>query len=48
MNLLVFDFQEIDYIQFGLVGGKGLYLGLLFKLEGIYVFEGFCVIMVGY
>ncbi|WP_336781728.1 phosphoenolpyruvate synthase [Paenibacillus illinoisensis] len=48
MNSLVLDFQEIDHTQLWLVGGKGLHLGLLSKLEGIHVPEGFCVTTVGY
>lgn len=48
MNALVLDFQEMDPSQLLLVGGKGLHLGALSKLEGIQVPEGFCVTTVGY
>jgi len=43
MNSLVLDFQEIDKNQLLLVGGKGLNLGLLSKIQDIKVPEGFCV-----
>ncbi|MGE7826801.1 phosphoenolpyruvate synthase [Paenibacillus sp. NPDC093718] len=48
MRSLVLDFQEMDKKQLGLVGGKGLHLGELSKIEGIRVPEGFCVTTVGY
>ncbi|WP_217595746.1 phosphoenolpyruvate synthase [Cohnella sp. GbtcB17] len=48
MNALVLDFQEMNPSQLLLVGGKGLHLGALSKLEGIQVPEGFCVTTVGY
>lgn len=48
MNPLVLDFQEMDHTQLMLVGGKGLNLGALSKLEGIHVPAGFCVTTVGY
>ncbi|MEK5320039.1 phosphoenolpyruvate synthase [Paenibacillus sp. FSL L8-0644] len=48
MNSLVLDFQEMDNTQLLLVGGKGLHLGALTKMEGIQVPEGFCVTTVGY
>ncbi|MCV9951658.1 phosphoenolpyruvate synthase [Paenibacillus sp. BT-177] len=48
MNSLVLDFQEMDDAQLLLVGGKGLNLGELSKIEGIQVPEGFCVTTVGY
>lgn len=48
MNSLVLDFQEMDNTQLLLVGGKGLQLGVLSKMEGIQVPEGFCVTTVGY
>ncbi|MDP1512050.1 phosphoenolpyruvate synthase [Paenibacillus sp. CMAA1739] len=48
MNSLVLDFQEMDDTQLLLVGGKGLNLGGLSKIEGIQVPEGFCVTTVGY
>ena len=34
--------------RLGLVGGKGLHLGELSKIEGIRVPEGFCVTTIGY
>lgn len=48
MSSLVLGFQEIDKTQILLVGGKGLNLGELSKIEGIQVPEGFCVTTVGY
>ncbi len=48
MRSLVLDFQEMNKKQLGLVGGKGLHLGELSKIEGIRVPEGFCVTTVGY
>lgn len=47
MSSLVLGFQEIDKTQILLVGGKGLNLGELSKIEGIQVPEGFCVTTVG-
>ena len=48
MSSLVLGFQEIDKTQLLLVGGKGLNLGELSKIQGIQVPEGFCVTTVGY
>jgi rifampicin phosphotransferase len=48
MSSLVLDFQEIEKTQLLLVGGKGLNLGELTKIEGIQVPEGFCVTTEGY
>ncbi|MGE7759936.1 phosphoenolpyruvate synthase [Peribacillus sp. NPDC097895] len=48
MNSLVLDFQEIEKTQLLLVGGKGLNLGALSKIQGIQVPEGFCVTTAGY
>ncbi|MGE8077381.1 phosphoenolpyruvate synthase [Peribacillus loiseleuriae] len=48
MSSLVLGFQEIEKTQLLLVGGKGLNLGGLSKIEGIQVPEGFCVTTVGY
>ncbi|MFK7691693.1 phosphoenolpyruvate synthase [Paenibacillus sp. HJGM_3] len=48
MSSLVLDFQEMEKTQLWLVGGKGLNLGELSKMEGIQVPEGFCVTTVGY
>ncbi|WP_342418343.1 phosphoenolpyruvate synthase [Paenibacillus sp. FSL H8-0168] len=48
MSSLVLSFQEMEKTQFLLVGGKGLNLGELSKIEGIHVPEGFCVTTVGY
>jgi len=45
---LVLDFQEMDKSQLSLVGGKGLNLGELSKIQGIQVPDGFCVTTVGY
>ncbi|MCU5600516.1 phosphoenolpyruvate synthase [Bacillus wiedmannii] len=48
MSSFVLDFQEIKNAQLSLVGGKGLKLGELSKIQGIQVPEGFCVTTVGY
>ncbi|MGV3464870.1 MAG: phosphoenolpyruvate synthase [Heyndrickxia sp.] len=48
MSSLAIDFQEIEKTQHTLVGGKGLNLGELSKIQGIHVPEGFCVTTVGY
>ncbi|MDQ8738371.1 phosphoenolpyruvate synthase [Paenibacillus sp. LHD-38] len=47
MSSLVLGFQEMEKTQLLLVGGKGLNLGELSKIEGIQVPEGFCVTTVG-
>jgi len=43
MNAYVLGFQEIDKTKLTDVGGKGLNLGELSRIEGIQVPEGFCV-----
>ena len=43
MSSLVLGFQEMEKTQLLLVGGKGLNLGELSKIQGIQVPEGFCV-----
>ncbi|WP_121612481.1 phosphoenolpyruvate synthase [Mesobacillus foraminis] len=48
MSSLVLGFQEINKTQLSLVGGKGLNLGELSKIEGIQVPEGFCLTTAGY
>ncbi|WP_163102795.1 phosphoenolpyruvate synthase [Peribacillus alkalitolerans] len=48
MSSLVLGFQEMEKKQLMLVGGKGLNLGELSKIEGMQVPEGFCVTTVGY
>ncbi|KRE99429.1 phosphoenolpyruvate synthase [Paenibacillus sp. Soil766] len=48
MSSLVLRFQEIEKTQLLLVGGKGLNLGELSKMEGIEVPEGFTITTVGY
>ncbi|TLS50082.1 phosphoenolpyruvate synthase [Paenibacillus antri] len=48
MSSLVLSFQEVEKTQLLLVGGKGLHLGELSKMEGIQVPEGFCVTTAGY
>ena len=48
MSSLVLGFQEMEETQLWLVGGKGLNLGELSKIQGIQVPEGFCVTTVGY
>ncbi|CAN7658507.1 phosphoenolpyruvate synthase [Paenibacillus sp. LjRoot56] len=48
MSSLVLGFQEMDKAQLLLVGGKGLNLGELSRIEGLQVPEGFAVTTVGY
>ncbi|MBO1580627.1 phosphoenolpyruvate synthase [Bacillus sp. XF8] len=48
MSSLVLGFQEIEKTQLLLVGGKGLNLGELLKIQAIQVPEGFCITTVGY
>ncbi|SDE81130.1 MULTISPECIES: phosphoenolpyruvate synthase [unclassified Paenibacillus] len=48
MSSFVLGFQEMKNNQLLLVGGKGLNVGELSKIEGIQVPEGFCVTTVGY
>lgn len=48
MSSFVLGFQEMEKTQLLVVGGKGLNLGELSKMEGIQVPEGFCVTTVGY
>lgn len=48
MSSLVLGFQEMEQTQLSLVGGKGLNVGELSKIEGIQVPEGFCITTVGY
>lgn len=48
MSAWVLGLQEIEKTQLLLVGGKGLHLGKLSKMEGIQVPEGFCVTTAGY
>ncbi|MBT2757654.1 phosphoenolpyruvate synthase [Mesobacillus foraminis] len=48
MSSLVLGFQEMNKTQLSLVGGKGLNLGELSKIEGIQVPEGFCMTTAGY
>lgn len=48
MSSLILGFQEIEKTQLLLVGGKGVNLGELSKMEGVHVPEGFCVTTVGY
>jgi len=48
MSLLVLGFQEMEQTQLLLVGGKGLNLGELSKIQGIQVPEGFSVTTVGF
>jgi phosphoenolpyruvate synthase/pyruvate phosphate dikinase len=43
MHSYVLDFQEINKHQLKAVGGKGLNLGELSRIEGVQVPEGFCV-----
>ncbi|WP_350253801.1 phosphoenolpyruvate synthase [Bacillus halotolerans] len=48
MSSLALGFHEIEKTQHLLVGGKGLNLGELSKIQGLQVPEGFCVTTVGY
>jgi rifampicin phosphotransferase len=48
MSSLVLGFQEMEQTQLMLVGGKGLNLGELSKIQGLQVPAGFCVTTVGY
>jgi rifampicin phosphotransferase len=48
MSTLVLGFQEMEKSQALLVGGKGLNLGELSKIQGIQVPEGFFVTTAGY
>ncbi|MGF9604042.1 phosphoenolpyruvate synthase [Bacillus subtilis] len=48
MSSLVLGLHEIEKTQLSLVGGKGLHLGELSKIQGIQVPEGFCVTTAGY
>ncbi|KJB85670.1 phosphoenolpyruvate synthase, partial [Paenibacillus sp. E194] len=48
MSSFVLGFQEMKNNQLLLVGGKGLNVGELSKMEGIQVPEGFCVTTGGY
>lgn len=48
MESLVLRFAEMDKTQLAFVGGKGLNLGELSKIDGIQVPQGFCVTTAGY
>ncbi|WP_034756820.1 phosphoenolpyruvate synthase [Rossellomorea vietnamensis] len=48
MNSLVLSFHEMEQSELSLVGGKGLNLGLLSKIQGIQVPDGFSVTTVGF
>ncbi|MBS4172859.1 phosphoenolpyruvate synthase [Bacillus sp. FJAT-49736] len=48
MSSLVLSFQEIEKTQLHLVGGKGLNLGELSRIQGLQIPEGFCITTVGY
>ncbi|MDO8225117.1 phosphoenolpyruvate synthase [Bacillus cabrialesii] len=48
MDTLVLGLNEMEKTQLLLVGGKGLNLGELSKIQGIRVPEGFCVTTAGY
>ena len=48
MHSFVLGFQEIEKTQLSLIGGKGLHLGELSKIQGVEVPEGFCVTTAGY
>ncbi|WP_066303791.1 phosphoenolpyruvate synthase [Bacillus sp. FJAT-29814] len=48
MSSFVLGFQEVENTQLLLVGGKGVHLAELSKIQGIKVPEGFCVTTVGF
>ncbi|EWH21070.1 phosphoenolpyruvate synthase [Bacillus haynesii] len=48
MSHLILGFHEMEKTQLLLVGGKGLNLGELSKIQGIQVPEGFCVTTAGF
>lgn len=48
MQSLVLRLKDMDNVPLLLVGGKGLNLGKLSRMEGIHVPEGFCVTTEGY
>ncbi|HHY73403.1 MAG TPA: phosphoenolpyruvate synthase [Bacillus bacterium] len=48
MSSLVLGFQEMEKTQLLLVGGKGLNVGELSKIQGIHVPKGFCITTAGY
>ncbi|RUS46173.1 phosphoenolpyruvate synthase [Cohnella sp. AR92] len=48
MNSLVLGLEELDSSKLSLVGGKGLNLGELSRMDGLQVPEGFCVTTAGY
>lgn len=48
MSSFVLDLKEVGKTQLMLVGGKGVNLGELSKIQGIQVPEGFCVTTAGY
>lgn len=43
MNSFALSFQKIDRTTFATVGGKGVNLDELSRIEGIQVPEGFCI-----
>jgi len=43
MSSFVFGFQDIDKTKLKVVGGKGVNLGELTRIEGIHVPDGFCI-----
>jgi rifampicin phosphotransferase len=43
MSSFVFGFQDIDKTKLDVVGGKGVNLGELTRIEGIHVPVGFCI-----
>ena len=48
MDTYVLSFDEIDETQVAVVGGKGVHLAELSRIEGICVPEGFCVTTAAY
>ncbi|MCA1057706.1 phosphoenolpyruvate synthase [Rossellomorea aquimaris] len=48
MSSLVLSFQEMEQSQLSLVGGKGVNLGALSKIEGVLVPDGFSVTTIGF
>ena len=48
MSAYILGFEEINASQVALVGGKGANLGMLSRMEGLCVPEGFCVTTAAY
>jgi len=44
----VLGFQDIDKIKIGVIGGKGVNLGKLSRIEGILIPNGFCTTTIAF